>query len=530
MQTLTLLHKKKIVEEYRRRKSKNENATQPVLARWAKEALRLEKVPNQSSISRIINNADKFATIPTDASESNKRNRPSAAPRLERALFQWISDRNNSGIAMNGDVIRFHAANLLKDANALLPPDAQISVTFSNGWMERFKKRYGLKFRRVHGEAMSADKRAIENEMPRIILAIATYKHCDVWNADEFGLFYRQPPSWTLANGPVSGFKKEKTRITLLACCNNDGSERMPLMIIGTAVRPRPFKGKFGSELGFDYHANRKAWMTKELFFAWLKRLDLYIGRTPGRKILLLLDNCSAHGKKEEMPPLHNVRVEFLPPNTTSMVQPMDAGIIAWVKAKYKRRLLFRVFENIEMGKKSIYNVDILTAIRWTCAEWDSCPREVIKNCFTHCLRQTGQTSTAELEKEINGDALQSMARDAAEHGVEFTRPGLESLLNPADEDVVAEEVIREELVRDVAGLQAEPVSNSDQDEREDSEEVYSFDEQLKSLAIAKATLERCSTLNACCVKAFTQCQLELRLQKARSMKQTTIGDFFGKK
>lgn len=99
---------------------------------------------------------------------------------------------------------------------------------------------------------MSADHDAIAREMPRINLIIATYAKRDVWNADEFGLFYRQPPTWTPSQGPVSGFKKEKTRITLLAFCNNERSERMPLMVIDRAWRPRPFKGKTGAELRFD--------------------------------------------------------------------------------------------------------------------------------------------------------------------------------------------------------------------------------------------------------------------------------------
>jgi len=144
-----------------------------------------------------------------------------------------------------------------------------------------------------------------------------------------------------------AGHKKEKTRITCLACCNSDGTEKMPLMVIGSALNPRPFKKKSGQELGFDYHANKKAWMTTVLFCEWLRRLDRYVGRTAGRKILLLIDNCSAHGKKETMPALRNVRVEFLPPNATSKVQTLDAGIIAWVKAKYRRRLLFSVFETL---------------------------------------------------------------------------------------------------------------------------------------------------------------------------------------
>lgn len=106
------------------------------------------------------------------------------------------------------------------------------------------------------------------------------------------------------------------------------------------------FKKKYGHELGFDYHSNKKAWMTSELFFNWLRRFDRTIGQDEGRKVLLLIDNFSAHGTPETMPTLQNVRVKFLPPNTTSKVQPVDAGIIAWLKAKYWHRSLFRVFEN----------------------------------------------------------------------------------------------------------------------------------------------------------------------------------------
>lgn len=43
--------------------------------------------------------------------------------------------------------------------------------------------------------------------------------------------------------------------------------------------------------------------MTKALFYAWLGRFDRYIGRTPGRKVLFLLENCSTHGKKQNLPP-----------------------------------------------------------------------------------------------------------------------------------------------------------------------------------------------------------------------------------
>lgn len=61
---------------------------------------------------------------------------------------------------------------------------------------------------------------------------------------------------------------KRKNAHHVLACCNNDGSERMPLMVIETAWPPPPFGGIARIELGFNYYANKMTWMTKK-HFVW---------------------------------------------------------------------------------------------------------------------------------------------------------------------------------------------------------------------------------------------------------------------
>ena len=49
--------------------------------------------------------------------------------------------------------------------------------------------------------------------------------------------------------------------------------------------------------------------------------------------ILLYIDNCTAHPKVH----LSNIKLIFLPPNTTSQLQPLDAGIIQAVKMIYRK-------------------------------------------------------------------------------------------------------------------------------------------------------------------------------------------------
>lgn len=528
MHTLTLRQKQQLYEEYLCRKKAGEKATQAALAGWAKESYKLDRILNQSSISRIIRDGPQLLRNESVLSVSAKRNRSAASPRLEKALFKWVCDQNNRGVSLSGELVIMQARKMLRMANAHLPEEEQIKLNFSNGWIERFKKRHNIRFRRVHGEAKSADDSAIRSEMPRILSLMNNFADKDIWNADEFGLFFRQPPTWTLSSGPVSGFKKEKNRLTFLACTNKDGSEKRPLLIIGNAERPRPFKKKYGHDLGLDWHFNAKAWMNRQIFFNWLQRLDRYIGRTAGRKILLLIDNCSAHGKKEDLPFLQNVRVEFLPPNTTSKVQPLDAGIIAWVKRRYKRRLLLRVFENIEANAKSIYNVDVLTAIRWTEREWEECPASVIENCFKHCFKKEGEEDPGSDDALRDEEVLAQMSRDASEHGVHVNTDNLSNLLNQQGENNVTEEVTIEDLSLEVAGIECP----TDEQESSDSDEDVpaNISAQIQSLSYARSVLQRYGNLTEESSKAIYETQRTLRLEKQQKMTQTTIQEHFSQK
>lgn len=65
--------------------------------------------------------------------------------------------------------------------------------------------------------------------------------------------------------------------------------------------------------------------MTRDLFEAWLLELADII-ESQGRKVMLLLDNCSAHGVS---PKLTDVEFMFVPPNVTAGLQPLDATVIA---------------------------------------------------------------------------------------------------------------------------------------------------------------------------------------------------------
>jgi hypothetical protein len=64
----------------------------------------------------------------------------------------------------------------------------------------------------------------------------------------------------------MAGKKKEKFRITLGFACNADGSEKLLLLFIGKAKKPRCFGKETPEQRGFHYQNNKKAWMTSALF------------------------------------------------------------------------------------------------------------------------------------------------------------------------------------------------------------------------------------------------------------------------
>ena len=91
---------------------------------------------------------------------------------------------------------------------------------------------------------------------------------------------------------------------------------------------PRCFKSlKDPSKpMGVHYFWNRKAWMNSDLMETILHSLDRKMS-AENRNVVLFLDNATRHPETLQ-PTLTNIKLVFLPKNTTSRLQPLDAGII----------------------------------------------------------------------------------------------------------------------------------------------------------------------------------------------------------
>ena len=214
---------------------------------------------------------------------------------------------------------------------------------YSNGWLQYFKARHGISSHVISGESAGVDRALIETGRKEAIRKMEAFAPNDVLNIDETGLFFRMLPDRSLSTAEYTkGTKKAKDRITVALCCNSDGYEKMKPYVIAKALKPRCFRD-FNVNLYADYTANKKAWMTMVLFNDWLKSLNSKM-RNQKRKVLLIMNNAPSHS----VPNLSNVEIHFLPPTTTSHLQPLDAGIIQCFKGHYRRQHLRHLVDCID--------------------------------------------------------------------------------------------------------------------------------------------------------------------------------------
>ncbi|UYV64373.1 hypothetical protein LAZ67_3000445 [Cordylochernes scorpioides] len=128
-------------------------------------------------------------SLKLQANSTLKRDRGGEFPEIEEALFRWIRQANAMKLAING--------NILKEKAILLALKmGQDNFEASNGWLEKFKARRNIAFKRLHGEAGSVDansvatwkgfvmdeamEEVVEEEMNRCFEALKKHQAIDV--------------------------------------------------------------------------------------------------------------------------------------------------------------------------------------------------------------------------------------------------------------------------------------------------------------------------------------------------------------
>ncbi|XP_039962466.1 tigger transposable element-derived protein 1-like [Bactrocera tryoni] len=284
--------------------------------------------------------------------------------KMEKALVIWIEDKSQKRIPVDRLAIKQTALRIYKRIQEIDPDTSsqskQHAFSASTGWMTGFLKRHALHNIKIKGETASADELAAKEfpEKLKKIIEDGEYTPDQVWNLDESGLFWKRMPRRTYvakSQKTAGGFKVAKDRITLLFCSNASGERILKPLLVHRALRPRSMKSVDFNKLPVHWMANKKAWVTSAIFTEWFQKHFIPEVRRYMKekclefKVLLILDNAPGHPVLEHP----NVQFCFLPPNTTSLIQPLDQGIIATFKTYYIRSSFHYVVEKLDNYEES---------------------------------------------------------------------------------------------------------------------------------------------------------------------------------
>nr|CCA27204.1 hypothetical protein TRIADDRAFT_5525 [Albugo laibachii Nc14] len=233
-----------------------------------------------------------------------------------------------------------------------------VELAFSKSWLYNFQRRHNLKSRRTQREAGTACAATVQKGRAALRARIVDYEVKDVYNLDETALYYCKPTTKTISTEPISGRKSDMKRLTVAVVANADGTEEHPLLFVESVIKPRCFGRQSG-----EHHGE------------WLDELNERM-KKEGRHVLILLDNTSAYGAEKH---LSNVKIEMLPPKTTLVLQKMEAGVIACLKAYFHRMqgchavdVNDSIIDDEQKSTKDIYKVDVQQAMHWCRDAWES--------------------------------------------------------------------------------------------------------------------------------------------------------------
>ncbi|KAG7174109.1 Tigger transposable element-derived protein 1-like 20 [Homarus americanus] len=412
--------------------------------------------------------------------------------KTEKLLVRYLVRQARRNMAVDTRSVKDYARELYMAVARKMGTSEPKPFNASSGWLQRFKIRNKITNINIGGEAASADRAAAREFPPflREIMEEGQYSDDQVFTMDESGLFWKKLPSksFVVKNASrIRGRKMQKERITVLFTTNASGTCKLKLSVIHTARKPHAYKSMDMTKLNVHWLTARKAWMFSTLSLSWFD--DCFVPdvkkfcerQNVPFNILSLLDNALGHSPLllDRHP---NVKVVFLPPNTTSLIQPMDQELICNVKAAFSTKK-FQLLNDYTNTREELRNLsdtttdskseededqqleqqkilfkqfwrifNIKKAVDFLVESWDQLSIATIRHAWRHVLHGIpGERRSQSVTGEVQNVAVAvDLAREAAQT---VTVPGFSETTNDdileviRDPEVTADEMLEEEHV-----------------------------------------------------------------------------------
>ena len=265
------------------------------------------------------------------------------------------------------------------------------------------------------------------------------------------------------------------------------------------------------------------------------------------------MDNAGCH-PEDLVSKYSNIKIAFLPANTTAVLQPLDLGIIKIFKVYYHKLLLRYVLSQVEECSSAydvVQSVNILRSIRWIAQAWQMVSSDTVKKCFRKASISTKQFDVVTSGSNSDEDPFEDL-----DNSVDVT--DLQSLIeqvNPTQEHYSVDEFINADneipVCNDIFGKTWEteffarinddgseqPVSNDDNDDNIDEDDtgdieivskVKTYPEAVQALEDVAFFLERKGHPDMAIETSKLSNEVVcLHCSVLQSTKQSTLDDFF---
>lgn len=264
--------------------------------------------------------------------------------------------------------------------------------------------------------------------------------------------------------------------------------------------------------------------MTGEIFKEWLMWFDK---KMAGRKVVLLLDNFSAHETafRDIGPHLQNTLVIWLPCNSTTRYQPLDQGIIRTWKAYWRRQWVLFMMDQFDKGYDPLSTMTILQAVRWAISAWNlDLAEDTIQNCFKKAFdyEDMREIRCQAVINEITCGIQQLQVSNNIQDAMD-----IHQFLNPEEEKVDDSLATADDLILSQYSSASMPEEEEEEEENYESLPQISILDALESLYKLRLFEEQQVDGNKALIQQLLFHERTLLRKKASRQQQSGIRDFF---
>lgn len=258
----------------------------------------------------------------------------------EDHLTQWILTQAALGLPPTHAQVRSFVCRILATKGDLSP--------LGKRWLQGFLRRNpviktqrskSIDSKRVNGATTDIIRRWFKYfEIPEV----KAIKPENRWNMDEAGILEGQG-----TNGLVLGSSQKvalrrkqpgsRAWTSFVECISATGKSLPPLVIFkGQSVQQQWFPQDLAPYASWKFTATENGWITDSTAVEWLEKVFIPGSQpaTPEPR-LLIVDGHGSHVTTDFMWLCfrHNIRLLFLPPHTSHVLQPLDLAVFSSLKA-----------------------------------------------------------------------------------------------------------------------------------------------------------------------------------------------------